>query len=194
GFKQDHENEVAELFEDQLLSADMVVINKCDLLRAADIDAISRDLTSGKIEGLRPAAKILTASHGQVSPALLLGIDQSVEDDLDNRKSHHDDEGEEEHGHDEFHSFVATFGAVADEKKLENVIDQLIKEHAVLRMKGLVARVGKPHKEIWQVVGPRIEHYFTTAPHNHDDSQLVVIGLKGLDEAAIKEQLLAAAA
>ncbi|MGI9462015.1 MAG: cobalamin biosynthesis protein CobW [Alphaproteobacteria bacterium] len=190
--KIDHENEMAELFEDQLLSADVVLLNKSDLLLADDKKNIIADLRSGKIAGLRPAAKIIETNHGSIHPNLLLGLDYKVENDLVNRKSHHDSMGEEEHGHDEFTSFVVSLGVVDDEKKLEEKILMLLQDYNILRLKGLVARAGKLYKEIWQVAGPRIERYFSTIEKNNHQSQLVVIGLKGLDEKTIATELRSA--
>ncbi len=191
----EHDNELAELFEDQLLCADIVLLNKCDIMSAAERKKIIEDMRSGKIEGLRPAAKIIETTHGVVDPRVVLGMGQAVEMDLDNRKSHHDDE--EEHGHDEFATFIVTFGEVEDEKKLEKIIQQLLQDHDILRMKGLITRRGKPRQEIWQVAGPRIEHYFQQGIKNNDgppkESQLVVIGLKGLDEKTITQALQSAA-
>ncbi|MDI9314094.1 MAG: cobalamin biosynthesis protein CobW [Hydrotalea sp.] len=191
--KIDHENEIAELFEDQLLSADLVLLNKCDLLSPAERKQIIADLRSGKLEGLRPAAKIIETENAVVDPAVILGMAQAVENDLANRKSHHDGAGAEEHGHDEFATFIVPFGVVADEKKLEQRILSLLRDHDILRIKGMVARPGKKFLEIWQVAGPRIERYFSMTESQGEESQLVVIGLKGLDAQLIAKELQAAA-
>ncbi len=48
--------------------------------------------------------KIVTVADGKVDPAALLGLGLAIEDDIENRKTHHDDELE--HDHDDFDSFV----------------------------------------------------------------------------------------
>ena len=96
----DHESPLEELFEEQLGCADLILINKVDLLDEA-----------GKAEALtavdkekREAAQIMWASHGAVDPRALLGLAMGAEDDLDSRPSHHD--GVDEHEHDDFDSCI----------------------------------------------------------------------------------------
>jgi cobalamin biosynthesis protein CobW len=66
-----------------------------------------------------------------------------------------------------------------------------IAEHDVLRVKGMVALAGKPSRLVLQGVGPRIQHFFDRAwkPEEPRRTQLVVIGQKGLDQAAIEAAL-----
>lgn len=178
----DHDSPLEELFEEQLGCADMVVLNKTDLV---DAEALAR------VEGLvaaetRAGVKIVHADHGAVDIAALLGITAAAEDDLDSRKSHIDglDEG---HDHDDFDSFVAQGGDVADLDALVARMAALIAEHDVLRIKGMVAVAGKPSRLIVQAVGPRIQHFYDRAWAAGEPrrTQLVVIGQKGLDRAAI---------
>jgi cobalamin biosynthesis protein CobW len=182
----DHDSPLEELFEEQLGCADMVVLNKTDLV---DAEALAR------VEGLvaaetRPGVKIIHADHGAVDIAALLGITAAAEDDLDSRKSHIDglDEG---HDHDDFDSFVVTGGAVVDLDDLTGRLETLIHVHDILRIKGMVAVAGKPSRLIVQAVGPRIQHFYDRAWHASEPrrTQLVVIGQKGLDRAAIEAGL-----
>src|SRR3546814_11098048 len=72
----------SDLFEEQLGCADMVVINKADLLdeaRLAEVEAIVA-------RHLRPAVTSLRASHGAIDVAVLLGLAAAAEDDLDGRR------------------------------------------------------------------------------------------------------------
>ena len=59
-------------------------------------------------------------------------------------------------------------------------------------MKGFIAVDGKPMRLLVQAVGPRVNHYYDRAWTAGDDrrSRLVVIGLKGLDRAAVERILL----
>jgi cobalamin biosynthesis protein CobW len=182
----DHDSPLEELFEEQLGCADMVVLNKTDLVDAAAL---------ARVEGLvaaetRSGVKIVHADHGAVDIAALLGITAAAEDDLDSRKSHIDglDEG---HDHDDFDSFVAAGGEVADLDALVARMAALIAAHDVLRIKGMVAVSGKPGRLIVQAVGPRIQHFYDRAwaAGEARRTQLVVIGQKGLDRAAIEAGL-----
>ena len=52
----------------------------------------------------RARCSIVTVADGKVDPAALLGLGVGTEDDIENRKTHHD--GELDHDHDDFDSFV----------------------------------------------------------------------------------------
>ncbi|MGN6122707.1 MAG: GTP-binding protein, partial [Sphingomonas oligoaromativorans] len=186
----DHDSPLEELYEDQLACADLVVLNKADLVDADTLAGVERDIDGETRSGVR----IVRASHGAVDVAVLLGLTAAAEDDLDARPSHHD--SEEEHDHDDFDSFVVTGGAVADAAPLLGAIAEAIEAHDILRVKGFVAVEGKPARLLVQAVGPRIQHHFDRAwrPEEARRTQLVVIGQKGLDRAAIEAALVRAMA
>jgi cobalamin biosynthesis protein CobW len=177
----DHDSPLEELFEEQLVCADMVVLNKTDLVSA---DALARVEDQVNAE-TRPGVRIVRADHGAVDIATLLGLTAAAEDDLDSRPSHLD--AEEEHDHDDFDSFVISGGEIADVAPLLAAMGELIAEHDILRMKGMIAIEGRPARMVIQAVGPRIQHYFDRAWTAGEAriSQLVVIGQNGLDRAAI---------
>src|SRR3546814_20909773 len=66
----DHDTPLEELFEEQLACADMVVINKADLLDAARLVEVEAAVD----RHLRPAVKTLRTSPGPIDVAVLLGI------------------------------------------------------------------------------------------------------------------------
>ena len=177
----DHDNPLEEVFEDQLSAADLVVLNKTDLLAAEALDAVERALGRQK----RAATKLIAASHGAVAPALLLGLDAAAEDDLATRPSHHD--LEPEHDHDDFESFVVARGPVEDTGGFLARLGEITAAHDILRLKGFLHVPGKDFRQVVQGVGARLQHYFDR-PWGSDEprrSRLVVIGRKGLDRAAI---------
>ena len=178
----DHDSPLEELFEDQLACADLVVLNKTDLVDAATLAKVET-----QVDGeTRPGVKIIRADHGAVDVAALLGITAAAEDDLDSRRSHHEAEGED-HDHDDFDSFMANGGEVADVETLVAELAQVIADHDVLRIKGMVAVAGKPSRLVIQAVGPRIQHFYDRAWQAGEERRtgLVVIGQKGLDQPAI---------
>jgi cobalamin biosynthesis protein CobW len=181
----DHDSPLEELFEEQLGCADMVVLNKTDLV---DADALA-DVERLVLAETRGGVRIVRADHGAVDVAALLGLTAAAEDDLDSRPSHIDDG--EEHDHDDFDSFVLTGGAVADPAPLLTAIGEAIGAHDILRVKGFVAVDGKPARLLVQAVGPRIQHHFDRAwkPEEPKRTSLVVIGQKGLDRSAIEAVL-----
>lgn len=178
----DHDNPLEEVFEDQLLCADLVLLNKTDLVDTAGL-ADARAIMSGS---LRPGAKVIPTRNSAIDPMVLLGLSAAAEDDLDSRRSHHD--MEDGHDHDDFESFAVALGEIADPDSLEQRLAQAIAAHDILRLKGFLAVAGKPARAVVQAVGPRIERYFDR-PWKAGEarvSRLVVIGRKGLDRAAIE--------
>ena len=182
----EHDSPLAELFEDQLACADMVVINKSDLLSADDAPRVNQELQAA----LRPSVRVVSAQHGAIDAATLLGLDAGAEDDLANRPSHHDDE--DDHEHDDFDSFVVTFDAITDPEALIMKLRAAAAAHDVLRMKGFIAVDGKDMRLLVQGVGDRYQHYFDRewTVGEVRESRLVVIGLHGLDEAAIRAMIV----
>jgi len=182
----DHDSPLAELFTDQLACADMVVMNKADLISEEEAPRVTADLRAA----LRQSIRVVPARHGAIDADTLLGLDAAAEDDLDNRPSHHDDE--DDHEHDDFESFVMAFDAVADPEALVAKLRQAAAAHDVLRMKGFIAVKGKDMRLLVQGVGDRYQHYYDRDWGTDEDraSRLVVIGLHGLDEAAIRAMIL----
>ena len=98
--RSSHDDPIEEVFEDQIACADLVVLNKRDLIDAAGIERAQAAIA----DVLPRSVKVITAADGKVDQALLLGLGVGTEDDIANRRTHHDDE--EEHDHDDFDSFV----------------------------------------------------------------------------------------
>src|SRR5512135_887523 len=132
-----HDNPLEEVFEDQLAAADLVVLNKTDLLTPETRAAAETELAAR----LRPATKWIAASHGAVPVSVLLGLAAAAEDDLANRPSHHD--LEPEHDHDDFESFVVARGPVADTGGFLARLGALVARHDILRLKGFLDVPGK---------------------------------------------------
>jgi cobalamin biosynthesis protein CobW len=183
----DHDNPLEEVFEDQVLCADLIVLNKTDLLDAAALARVTAEIEAILTRG----TKILAAVEGRIDPAILLGLDASAEDDLAGRPSHHD--GEAGHDHDDFESFVLDVPPVADPAVLVDRLAGMARRHDVLRLKGFLAIREKPMRLLVQGVGGRLRHHYDRAwaPGEARRGRLVVIGRKGLDRAAIAADVAA---
>jgi cobalamin biosynthesis protein CobW len=181
----DHDDPIEEVFEDQIACADLVVLNKRDLLDARGLEKALAVVTGA----LPRAVGVVTVSEGKVDAAALLGLGVGTEDDIENRLTHHDNELD--HDHDDFESFVVTLGEVSDPAAIAERVAGLAPAHDVLRVKGFAAVAGKPMRLLVQAVGPRVSHYYDRpwGPSERRESSLVVIGLKGLDRAAIESAL-----
>jgi cobalamin biosynthesis protein CobW len=180
-----HDDPVEEVFEDQIACADLVVLNKRDLIDAAGIAK-----AQAAIAGVLPrSVKVITVAEGKVDQALLLGLGVGTEDDIANRRTRHDDEPD--HDHDDFDSFVVPLAEIAEPSALAARVAALAENFDVLRVKGFASVAGKPLRLLVQAVGPRVTHQYdrpwvATEPR---EGRLVVIGLKGLDRAAVTRAL-----
>lgn len=186
----DHESPLHELFEDQLASADLVILNKTDLLDADALAAVRAEVS----EELPPAVKVVEAASGKLPLDVLLGLNAEAELHIDSRPTHHDHEEHEDHDHDEFDSFHVDLPEV-DERALLAALGQLVERHAILRIKGFVAVTGKPMRLLVQGVGKRLDKHFDRAWRSDEPraTRLVVIGQE-LDQATIANELRTALA
>ena len=205
----DHETPLSELFEDQIACADMIVVNKTDLLEGAEAEALVGTLRDSSRSGVQ----VVTTSMGKLPVDVLLGQGIGAESDLDSRHElhhhHHDHSDEHEHEHDDehdhdhhhdhdhdaFESFVVTLGEITDPKAFSDQVSTIIGAHDILRLKGFAAVSGKPMRLTLQAVGPRVETYFDQPfGDTARATRLVVIGQAGLDQAAIEAALKSCAA
>ncbi|HLT03033.1 MAG TPA: cobalamin biosynthesis protein CobW [Geminicoccaceae bacterium] len=180
----DHESPLEELFEEQLGAADLVVLNKADLVAADDWAAVEDRV---RIE-LRPGVGVVRAAAA-LPADVLIGLGAAAESDLASRRSHHDDG--EDHEHDEFESFHVDVPALDDPEGFVAQVRSMLGRHDVLRLKGFLAVRGRPMRLVLQAVGDRIQHYFDRAwrPDESREGRLVVIGERGLDREAIAAAL-----
>lgn len=131
------ESPLEELFEEQLLCAVLVLVNKADQIGVGDLARIEAVIRPH----LRPSVRLLWTHHGRVDPIVALGLGIGAEDDLENRPSHHD--GGEEHGQDDFESFVIDVPPVADPAQIEMRLHEAARRFDILRIKGFLAVAGK---------------------------------------------------
>lgn len=195
----DHETPLSELFEDQIACADMIVVNKADLLSDAEATTLTTKLKTDSRDGVQ----VVKAAMGALPVDVLLGQGIGSESDLAARHEihhhhHHDDDDDHDdhhhhdHDHDDFESFIVTRGEITDAAAFTQQVSDTISAHNILRLKGFVAVAGKPMRQTLQAVGPRVDTYFDQpfgdAPR---ETRLVVIGEAGLDQAAITKALTA---
>jgi cobalamin biosynthesis protein CobW len=184
----DHETPLGELFEDQLIAADLVIVNKTDLVDEAALAAIETELRAE----MRPGTGLIRARNGHVDVAALLGLGLATEDNLGGRESHHElEHGGEGHEHDDFDSFTLRLPATTSRETLLATIEATIRSHDVLRLKGFAALPGTAARLAIQAVGPRLNTWFDRPWKDGEarETALVVIGESPLDRAAISASL-----
>lgn len=177
----EHENPLEEVYEDQLLCADLVVLNKTDLMSEDDTALILRGIKAS----VPRAIKIVATREGRVPASILLGLSAAAEDDLAARPSHHDNEAE--HDHDDFETFLVEIPELSSPLDLASRARDAAEAHDVLRIKGFAAVDGKPMRLLLQGVGERVETRYERPWKEGEPrvGRLVVIGQKGLDREAI---------
>lgn len=183
----EHETPLQELFADQLTCADLVVLNKTDLV---DIDTKLQVEELIK-QQLPRVVKIVESDRGTLDADILLGFQAAVEDNLDSRPSHHDTE--EDHEHDEeITSTHLVLDRSFDPEKLQEQLQKLAQQQEIYRIKGFVAVPNKPMRLVMQGVGTRFDKFYDRPWQVEEAKQtsLVFIG-RDLNPLEIKSQLVA---
>lgn len=182
----DHETPLQELFEDQLACADLVILNKTDLVTAEQyqqtIELVDRELPR--------AVKKIASDRGIVDIDAILGFHAAVEDNLAERPSHHDTEAEHDHD-DDIDSVNLILDCEFDPDKLRQQLTRLVAEWEIYRIKGFVAVPNKSMRLVIQGVGNRCEQFYDR-PWRADErreTKLVFIG-KSLDRDSISQYFL----
>ena len=174
----DHLSAVEDLFTDQLEAADLVLISRADVVSNVDL----RKLKSELAEQVRLGTSMMPISHGQVDPAVVLGLStadngyqqksspKQFGDDLIDDTSidvdHHEDDHHHDHNHVEMVSGNVRFEGSVDRATVEALLPELATLHQVVRLKGRLWLPGKALPLQLQMVGPRLSSWFEAAPEN----------------------------
>jgi cobalamin biosynthesis protein CobW len=180
-----HDNPLEEVFNDQLACADLVILNKADLIEPSELAALQVAIEAQ----LRPGVRLVTAAQSAVPASVALGLAAAAEDDLPARPSLHELEGE--HDHDDFDSFVVEAPPVPDPDAFRGTLTAMIRTHAVLRLKGFIDVPDRDRRLLVQAVGDRVQQHFDRpwSANERRATRLVVIGQKGLDRAGVASSL-----
>ena len=179
----EHETPLSEVFEDQINCSDVVLLTKPDLVKNIS------DARNIIIKEMERNVPILEVQNGDIGADVILGINAAAETDLDNRRSHHD--GFDDHEHDDFDTFSITVPKILDVEKFKIVLETLIRENDILRIKGFLRVESKPLNLLVQGVGKRLSVNFTdTKIPVENTGNLVFIGEKGrIDQDVISAYL-----
>ena len=179
----EHETPLSEVFEDQINCSDVVLLTKPDL-----VENIS-DAKNIVIKEMERDVPILEVQNGDIGADVILGVNAAAETDLDNRRSHHD--GFDDHEHDDFDTFSITVPKILDVESFKLVLETIIRENDILRIKGFLRVESKPLNLLVQGVGKRLSVNFTdTKIPVENTGNLVFIGEKGrIDQDVISAYL-----
>lgn len=188
----ERENEVLAVL--QVGAADIVILNKVDLVSASQLEKVHKWIRS-----IITNARILETSHGQVALPLILGVGLFAPEKLAGRTEHdiHVHAVDEPHDHDHIHDHsmvFSTYSWQSDQalslKAVQRAVENLPND--IFRAKGILYLADDPeHMGVIQVVGKRVtftwgRSWETAQPR----SQFVVIGTHGsVDAAALDAEL-----
>ena len=189
-----HDPDLAELLDDQLSAADLVLVSKSDLLSTAQ-RAVVEQRVKQKVPAAVKVVYIGQNDQGQSNAPLdlVMGLQAASEEQIEAVHTHHDhhhDHGHDhDHAHDHFDSFVVKLGEV-DGDKLQQLLSTLLTNQAIYRCKGFAALPNKPMRQVLQAVGERLDVHFDRLWQAEEAraTSLVMIG-KHLDQVAITAQL-----
>jgi len=185
----DHDPSLRELLEDQLVSADLVIISKVDQLP----DQQTRSVRERLQPHLRRGVRMVEAANGKIDRQLIMGLQFATEQNIESIYTHHDEQHrhghEHDHAHDHCDSVCVELGEV-DGECIAGAVKQLIAHHTIYRVKGFLALPGKAMRQVFQGVGDRIDCYFDRLWLTDEErrSRLVFIG-KGLNAKDIEAVL-----
>jgi G3E family GTPase len=174
-----HERRLEALIERQIAAADVVLLNKADLVSNERIAEIQK-----WIAGKAPQAVVVESKFGKVPAAVLVGLESAFfernkDPKTEIRHHHHDDELE---------TWTFSSPIPLDRTSLMEVIKSL--PETIIRAKGIVQMDDEPmHRVIFQLVGKRWafrkgEAWANEAP----GTNLVLIGLPGSIPDELRER------
>jgi G3E family GTPase len=173
----------AEEVQEQIAFADVIALNKIDLVSGADLDALEQ-----KIRAMNAIAKIYRTQDSALAIDAVLGLDAfNLERAL---AIDPDFLGEEAHEHDKTVGSIAIIkeGAL-DGEKLNDWMSELVRTQGenIFRMKGILNLVGRDHRFVFQgvhmIFDGRQDRLWSATESRVN--QLVFIG-RGLDQAALQ--------
>ena len=133
--------DLAGTFEDQVHSADLLVLNKIDLVPPGQLAEVE-----ARLRAIEEEAPVVRAQRGLVEPGLLFPPDSGAADRSGPAPEHPD------HHHEAFSTEVWRVPEGATRQQVEERLEQ---DTAVIRAKGFVAFDGMLH--LIQLVGRRLE-------------------------------------
>lgn len=180
-----HEAPLHDVFTDQLVCADIVVLNKADLVNKTALHALKSDLQ----QDVRSGVHILESHNASVDASIVLGLESQSESHIDTIQTHHDTA--HDHTHDDFVSCHVSLGEVCHIDTLTQTLTRIVETHKILRIKGFVYNPQKPMRMVLQGVGPRFTTYFDRPWHDSDtrDTRLMIIGTHDMNTQAVIHDL-----
>lgn len=173
--RQARDRYVGDVVLDQLAAADLLLLNKADLVDPGQLDSLT-----AWIAGIAPSATVLAGERGEVPLEVVLGRAERAADVAP--PDGHD------HAHADalFDTWSFTTAALLDAERVDGALAALPAD--VVRVKGIVQTVQRPDRRtVIHRVGPRSESS-DGGPWGDQESRVVAIGRPGsIDEHWLEE-------
>jgi G3E family GTPase len=174
------ENLQIEAVRQQLLYADITILNKTDLVPSQRLTEVE-----DQIAALKQGYRVLHAQHGRVDLPLILGVEMSTPA----RQSEMIAGYHHSHGLPDFNAVSFTSDRPFDLPKFDRFIRELLPP-SVFRAKGILWFTHSGQRHIFQLSGPRFEMNGEAWRADRRQNQLVFIG-RQLDEEYFQRELTA---
>ena len=188
----DHTTSIDELFNNQLQSADLVLITRFEMIETADFDQIKSKLALKT----RLGTELIGISNGDIAPEIILGIRgtsniQSPNSSLEGFDHDHD----HDHDHLDINSDVLRIETSIQRNELEKILVEFARTYKVIRLKGRCWIEGKTLPLQLQMVGPRINSWFEAVPDNswspeRSGIEIVILSMNSNAAISLKEIIL----
>ena len=142
-----HEYKVAA---EQIAAADIILLNKTDLLSAAQKEEVEL-----KVRSINKHAPIFPVVQGNINPAMLFDVDEKKDSPVFNKNAHSCHERHHDHRSDGLSSVKVDLPVSVDKAVFLNSIEAL--NGSVFRIKGVVEFTGDPLPRLFQYVSGRYE-------------------------------------
>lgn len=175
--------ETQPTWTEQIVFADLIVLNKVDLVDAASVARLEQ-----RLQMLNPLARRVRTEHARVPVNAVLELGGHDPDRMPAADAHHHD--------DHISSVVATSDGDVDIGALDRWLGRLLQTPGldILRIKGVVAVSGRPERFVFQVVRSVVDvHPDRPWGDEPRTNKLVFIGT-GLDAQALQQGLEACGA
>jgi G3E family GTPase len=141
-----------DVAREQIKAADILLLNKKDLLNEFQLRKINR-----KLKEMNPTALILLTRHGDINPALVYGVDPQDEPVEVHRNKLPKDAHHKHHTHenDGFSSYKISLAEPMKRERFIETIQSL--PSSIFRIKGVVEFIGGDKTLLFQYVGGRFE-------------------------------------
>ena len=170
GLNIDKSLDTYDVAREQIKAADILLLNKKDLLNEFQLRKINR-----KLKEMNPKAPILLAQHGDINPALVYGVDPQDEPVEAHRNKLQREAHHQHHSHafDGLSSYKISLAGPLERERFIETIQAL--PRSVFRIKGVVEFTDADKPLLFQYVGGRFEFSEFNNP-KMPDRFLILIG------------------